>query len=216
MWLCILFFCTASVLSAHPSGTDSTRTDTTKQDSSPVRMIQYLGAVSSFSTDQRTIGIPAEFARQYGNAPLVGFGLNNVWIGDLLFKTNKLRSSITIEKLLNVYPSPRILENIRFSFQMGYYVFEQPNFKAYPFLGFGSSIFYVENGVRLSVTSVEGGAGADYYIPKTPLMIGLQAAYSHGFNIRAPQDVANNQSGFTARAHVSIFIREKFNYWGWD
>jgi hypothetical protein len=216
MWICILFFCTASVLSAQTNSTDTTRTDTTNQDPSRVRMIQYLGVVSSMSANQRSIGIPAEYARQYGNAPLVGFGLNILWIGDLLFKTNQLRSSFTLEKLLNVYPSSRILENVRGSFQIGYYVFEQPNFKAYPFLGFGSSIFYVENGVRLSVTSVEGGAGADYYIPKTPLMIGLQAAYSHGFNIRAPQDIANNQSGFTARAHVSLYIREKFNYWGWD
>jgi hypothetical protein len=216
MWLCILFFCAASAISAQTNSTDSTRTDTTTQDPSRVRMIQYLGAVSSMSTDQRTIGIPSEFARQYGNAPLVGFGLNILWIGDLLFKTNQLRSSFTLEKLLNVYPSPRILENFRGSFQIGYYVYEQPNFKAYPFLGFGSSIFYVENGVRLNISSAEGGIGADYFIPKTPLMLGLQAAYSHGFNIRAPQDVANNQSGFTARAHVSIFIREKFNYWGWD
>jgi hypothetical protein len=216
MWLCILFFCTAGVLSAQPSSTDSTRTDTSTQDPSRVRMIQYLGVVSSMSANQRSIGIPAEYAQQYGNAPLIGFGLNNVWIGDLLFKTNKTRFSTTIEKLLNVYPSSRILENIRGSFQMGYYVFEQPHFKAYPFLGFGSNIFFVDNGVRLSIYYAEGGAGVDYFIPKTPLMFGLQAAYSHGFNIRAPQDIANNQSGFTARAHVSLYIREKFNYWGWD
>jgi hypothetical protein len=216
VWLCIFFFCTAGVLFAQTNNTDSTRTDTTKQDPSRVRMIQYLGVASSMSANQRSIGIPTEYAKQYGNEPLVGFGLYNVWIGDLLFKTNKTRSSITIEKLLNVYPSSRILENIRFSFQMGYYVYEQPNFKAYPFLGVGSNFFYVDSGVRLNITYVEGGAGVDYFIPKTPLMIGLQASYSHGFNIYAPQDIPNNQSGFTARAYISVYIREKFNYWGWD
>ncbi len=172
------------------------------------------------TTGHRTLGIPPEFAAQFGDAPLVSFGLHGVWLGDLLFKTNKLRTSYGIEKILNAYPSPRILENIRFAVQFGYYVFEQEmtqkGLKAYPFLGFSSSIYYVDNGVRLSVASVEGGAGVDWFVPQTPLLVGIQASYNHSWNLRAAQNVANNVGGVCVKAQVSIFIREKKNPLGWD
>ena len=191
--------------------TDSARTDTNR-----IRMIQYLGVTSTMTTDHRTLGIPAEYAAPYGSAPLVSIGLNVVIMGDLLFKTNKLRTAAQIEKFLNVYPSARIFENLRTSVQFGYYVFEQPNFKAYPFLGFGSGVYNIDNGVRLSIINVEGGAGIDYFIPKTPLLVGIQAAYQHNWNIRAAKETTNNIGGLAVRAQVSVFIREKFNYWGWD
>jgi hypothetical protein len=191
--------------------TDSLRTDTNRP-----FIRQYIGVSSSFSVNQRTVGIPEPFASQYGNMPLVSFGIHSVNIGDLLFKTNKMRVSASAEKILNAYPSTRLLENFCGSFQLGYYVYEQPNFKAYPFVGFGTSVFFIDNGVRLSTFSLDGGVGVDYFIPKTPLMLGLQAVYGHLFNLRAAQGTQSNQPGFTARATVSIFLRDKYNFWGWD
>ncbi|TAE29478.1 MAG: hypothetical protein EAZ92_06180 [Candidatus Kapaibacterium sp.] len=183
-------------------------------------MYQYLGASSTLTTAHRALGIPPEFAAQFGDAPLVSVGFYGVWVGDLLFKTNKLRTSFGIEKFLNAYPSPRILENIRFPIQFGYYVFEQETtrkgLKAYPFLGFSSSIYFVDNGVRMNIISVDGGAGADWFIPQTPLLVGIQASYNHSWNLRAAQDVANNVGGVCVKAQISIFIREKKNFWGWD
>jgi hypothetical protein len=190
--------------------------DSARTDSNRIRMLQYIGVSSTMTTDHRTLGLPSEFATPYGNAPLTSIGINAVIMGDLLFKTNQLRTSTQIEKFLNAYPSSKIMENWRLGMQFGYYIFEQPNFKAYPFIGFGMGFYYVGNGVRVGLYNAEGGAGLDYFIPKTPLLLGVQASYNHNWNLRAAKETTNNIGGLAVRAQVSVFIREKFNYWGWD
>jgi hypothetical protein len=213
MWLCIFFFCTASILSAQVQDSIS---KVPQSNTSRPFMRNYIGVASSYSLNQRTVGIPTEYATRYGNAPLMSFGLNVVLIGDLLFQSNQIRTQATIERYLNVYPSSKLIENLRTSFEIGYNVIETPTLNVYPFVGFGVGLFHLDSLVRLFGYSAEGGIGADYFIPSTPFLLGLQAAYSHSFNFSAPIDTPNNQPGITLRAHVSIFLRNKYSAFGWD
>ncbi|TAE29477.1 MAG: hypothetical protein EAZ92_06175 [Candidatus Kapaibacterium sp.] len=184
-------------------------------------MYQYLGASSMLTTAHRALGIPPEFAAQFGDAPLVSVGFYGVWVGDLLFKTSKLRTAASFEKILNAYPSSRIFENWRFMAQFGYYVAEQESnkpkgLKAYPFLGYSWNLYYIDNSVRMSILSVDGGAGADWFIPQTPVLVGVQASYNHSWNLSAAKEVVNNVSGLSIKAHIAIFIFEKKNPFGWN
>jgi hypothetical protein len=147
---------------------------------------------------------------------LMSIGITSVAIGDLLFKTNKLHTQANFEKFINVYSSSKLLENIHTSLQVGYFVFEQPNSSVYPFLGLGVNIFLIDKGIRLQTLSGEAGIGIDYFIPTTPFLMGLQASYSHAFNLRAPEYVSNNQGGFTLRAQMSVFIMNRYSAIGWD
>lgn len=213
------YFCAIIIVlpaSIYASGTDSTNTDSA---ATQVRMYQYLGAISSMTTGHRTLGIPPEFAAQYGDAPLVSVGFHGVWIGDLLFRSKNLRSSFSFEKYVNAYPSVRIFENIRIAAQIGYIVFEQNSaqtgLKAYPFLGYAANTYYIDNGVRMRLFTAEGGVGVDYFIPKTPILVGFQASYNHSWNLLAAKEVSNNIGGISAKVQVSIFVYERKNVWGW-
>ncbi len=192
-------------------GADSVSADTTR-----IAMKQYIGAVSSLAANQRTVGIPIEYSSQIGNAPIAALGLNLFWWGDLLFHTSKLRSGATFSKLLNTYPNPRILENVQTEIQFGYALLETPSLKAYPLIGFGATTLSLDSLSRVSHLLVFGGAGVDYFQPNTPLVFTLQAAYNHTFNLRSAVETSGNQPGFTIKAGVSLWIRDKRTYWGWD
>jgi hypothetical protein len=179
-------------------------------------MRNYIGIVGSYTTNQRTVGIPPEFAMQFGNMPLMSIGINAMTIGDLLLKSKQVRSQVTIEKYLNVYPSSKLLENIRSSIQIGYNIFETPIINVYPFVGLEIGFFNLDSLVRRSNYSIEGGIGVDYFIPSTPLVVGVQAAYGHSFNFRAPADTPNNQHGFAVRAHISFFYMNRYSAFAWE
>jgi hypothetical protein len=215
MWICILFFCTASVLSAQPSGTDST-SQQKMNDTIKTEMKYYFGISSSIATNQRTVGLPSEYHSQFGNDPVIGIGVGTIIWGDSFLKTEKLRTSMTFMKYLNTYPNPKILENLQMDLQFGYAVIETSHLKMYPMVGFGSSIISLDSLTRIALLNLSGGIGADYLIPNTPLLLTLQASYNHSFNLRSPVDIPNSQSGFNLRAGVSIYLRSRYSVSGWD
>ncbi len=200
----------AGITPANTATADSLRADSAK-----VRMRQYVGAASTLTTNHRSLGLPAEYAAQYGNMPLSSVGINFIAIGNFLFQTNRLRSSVTFERFVNVYPSNKILENFRECLQIGYYVYERDAIKLYPFIGGTVGLYYIDNGIRLGVFAAEAGAGLDYFIPKTSLLAGLQVSYNHTWNIRSAADAVGNIGGVAVRAHVSILFSERTTWWGW-
>jgi hypothetical protein len=194
----------------------ASRTDSVRADTNRPFTRMYIGVNGTLSVNQRSVGITREAATYFGNEALTSFGINFINTGDLLFKTSNLRLQSSLEKFLNVYPSPRLLENIKSSVTIGYYVLEVSNISAYPFGGLGVNMFFIDRGIRLATLTLEAGAGIDYFVPATPLMIGLQASYNHAFNNVIVPDVSNNQAGMTLRAHVSIFLMKRYNFIGWE
>ncbi len=215
----MLFLCFAGVQSTALalSMTDSTKTSTTNdttitttpKDTNRITLKIYGTVSSTMRTNLRTVGLPEEFGTQFGNAPIAGVGISILYWGDLLFRTNKLRTVLTLGKSLNVYPSAKLLANSYLECQIGYAVWETPTFKAYPFVGYGFSDFWLDSVARLLAFSGEVGAGVDYFLPSTPLVFTFQVGYNHAFNRNAAMGVANNQPGMVLRAGVSIFLLDR-------
>jgi hypothetical protein len=197
-------------------GTLSAQSDDTSASSSRPAMKIYWGINATTVANQRTVGLLENNAAQYGNGVMHSLGINAIIIGDLLFRSSRLRSQVSFDKFLNAYPSGQLLENTRFSASYGYNIIESESFYAYPLLGISSSNFYVDTSARILLVSAETGIGADYRIAGTPIMLSVQATYLHSFNIFHAKDARIDQPGFAVKAYISFFIRDKHTYWGWE
>ncbi|MCU0426391.1 MAG: hypothetical protein MUF71_12275 [Candidatus Kapabacteria bacterium] len=191
----------------------STTQSTTSQEITPILMKQYIGISGSSVMNNRAVGLPAQYAEQIGNTPLLSLGISTVWWGDLLLHTNNIRTQMFMEKFLNAYPSPKLLENIRMGMEFGYALVETPTLKVYPFLGFSQAFITVDALARVSLLSANIGAGADYFLPNTPLAFSFQASYNHAWNLRAASEVPNSQPGIIARATVVVLLQTRRTYW---
>ncbi len=192
-------------------GADSVSADTTR-----IAMRQHFGISSSLGLNQRSVGLPEEFRAKYGNEPVIGIGISSMSWGDLLFQTSKLRWGVSLHKLLNTFPNARIFENLQTDIQCGYAVLETPTLKVYPFLGVGTTTIALDSITRIAFLNVNGGVGAEYFLPNSPIVLSLQAAYNHTFNILARGNVPNNEPGLTVRMGCFLYLRSRYNYWGWD
>ena len=191
--------------------------DSTKKDSVPILLKQYLGVSGTSLLNQRTVGLQEQYAAQIGNTALLSVALSSIYWGDLLLRNNNIRFQLSLEKFLNAYPSPKLFENFRFGMEFGYAVLETPSLKVYPFLGFSQSFFYVDSLARVYLINANAGVGADYSLPGTPLLFSLQASYNHAWNGRAAADApSSNQPGLIVRANVAVLVQTRRNYWGWE
>ena len=191
--------------------------DTTKHDSIPILLKQYLGVSGTSLLNQRTVGLPEQYAAQIGNTPLLSLAISSIYWGDLLLRNNNIRLQISLEKFLNAYPSPKLFENFRAGMELGYAVLETPSLKVYPFLGYSQSLFNVDSLARVFLLNANAGVGVDYFLPRTPLLFSLQASYNHAWNGRAAADApSSNQPGLAVRANVVVLLQTRRNYWGWE
>lgn len=173
----------------------------------------YLGITASYIPNQRSVGIPEQYAAKYGNEPLMTIGISYTTIGNFIFGSRRLRNQTTFEKIMNTYPSSKLLENFNLTTQFGYNVLETQTLNLYPFLGGRSSVFYLDAGIRLSIVSAESGIAVDYLIAGTPLRVSIQAGYSHSWNFLAPADTKNNQAGFLLRFNTSLWLKNQASQW---
>lgn len=195
--------------SIHATAINNTASAPATKDTNHLALKIYLSASSAIRTNLRTVGLPEQFSTQFGNAPVAGVGIGILYWGDLLFRTSKLRTVLTLGKSLNVYPSAKLFANSYLECQIGYAVWETPALKAYPFIGYGFSDFWLDSVSRLLAFSGEAGVGVDYFLPNTPLVVTLQAGYNHAFNRNAAMGVANNQPGMVVRTGISIFLFDR-------
>jgi hypothetical protein len=193
----------------HDTTSTITTKDTTTKDTKRIAVRIYMSASSAMRTNLRTVGLPEQFSTQFGNAPVAGVGIGILYWGDLLFRTSKLRTVLTLGKSLNVYPSAKLFANSYVECQIGYAVWETPTLKAYPFIGYGFSDFWLDSVSRLLAFSGEAGVGVDYFLPNTPLVVTLQVGYNHAFNRNAAMGTANNQPGIAVRTGISIFLFDR-------
>jgi hypothetical protein len=173
----------------------------------------YFGITASYMSNQRSVDIPQEYALKYGNEPLVSIGISYTTIGNFLFQSRYLRNQTSLEKILNTYPSSKLLENFNMTTQFGYNILETQTLNIYPFLGGRSSVFYIDDAIRLWIVSAESGLAVDYLFVGTPFRFSLQVGYSHAWNLRAPVDVTGNQAGFILRTNISLWFRNQASQW---
>ncbi len=89
-----------------------------------------------------------------------------------------------------------------------------PEFALYPFVGLGQSTFFLDSMARMMLINTEVGVGADYFLPKTPIVVTVQLAYNHSFNVAVGSE--GSSPNVSARLNVGVLLFNKRSYIGFE
>lgn len=182
------------------------------QESNPLDTLQtyYLCASANISTNARNVGIGLS-----DGAPLTTVGISFIFIGNKLFNSRNLRTSVHLEKIMNGYAVSSFLTNYRMQATVGYNVITEELYRLYPFVGiYGLQSQAVDKNTNISSIPFQLGIGGEFLPKQTPFILGVQCSYQYILPLFSLLDnkinpdniISSGLSGFNARVYVGFHL----------
>jgi hypothetical protein len=190
------------------------KTDTTLQSALSTNVAEkyqtaYIALLGGLLTNSRTVGFPTSLEVQ--NTPLFYVGASWEELGSTVFENRKFRPSVSYSLLFGHFTGAvisDILANVRFQANLGYTVYQNDPVGLYPFLGIGAQRVRVDNTSAAVQLFAQGGLGIDYFLPQSPVLIGLRSGYIYTANPFSGGSTPriSNQHGFLCQVYVGFRI----------
>jgi hypothetical protein len=140
-----------------------------------------------------------------GNMSLGWFGYCDHFSSEVQFSISPLIGSLTASNVL--FPSKTNLVDVWF----GYSVFENEMLRISPTIGAGLYRFNDNAMPEFRNVFVSAGVSGEFFIPNSPIMLGLRAGYQHNFGFSAASDVArSNAGGIFVQVRTGVRLQSLF------
>lgn len=167
----------------------------------------YLAVQGGLITNTRAVG-SAE-SKNIENTPVFHLGISQETIGNNFFEDTRFRLSTSIGLVMSVFQGnvwSDVANNLRFQTSTGYVVYQERGVHLYPFVGLGMQRFRIDSTSAIFSVLLQGGIGAEYLVPQSPLMLGAKAGYNYTMTslFALPKNVVPNQGGFGLQVYAGI------------
>jgi hypothetical protein len=167
----------------------------------------FIAVQAGLITNTRAVG-SAE-SKNIDNTPVFHLGLSQETIGSAFFEDSRFRSSYSLGVVGGAFQGnvwTDIANNLRFQTSTGYIVWQERGLNLYPYIGIGAQRFRADSSNGLFTILIQGGIGAEYLVPQTPLLLGARLGYNYTIAslFALPKNIVPNQGGFGIQLYAGF------------